>query len=66
MKSKSGYWIPTGCEEEYYGMVYQCSECQGQTIEAGNFCPFCGNSMNASEEMRQKILNAINEDKREG
>lgn len=66
MKSKSAYWIATGHEEEYYGMIYQCSECGGETIEADNFCPFCGTSMNASEEMRQKVLNAINEDKLEG
>lgn len=46
---KTGKWVDTGSNEEWYAREYECSECGGTMLGESNFCPNCGAKMEATE-----------------
>ena len=54
---KKGNWIRVGTIENTW-LVSKCSECGGQTIDNGIYCPNCGADMretNATKEQREQL-----------
>ena len=46
---KTGKWVDTGSNEEWYAREYRCSECGGTMLGEANFCPNCGAKMEVVE-----------------
>ena len=42
---RTGKWIDTGSNEEWYAREYKCSECGDTMLGDANFCPNCGAKM---------------------
>lgn len=52
----TGYWKPhLNCfgdhdRDEWYGYIYECSECGKRMIGRSNYCPNCGLKMEEEDE----------------
>lgn len=47
---KTGHWIDTNTEQEWYDKEFVCSECKGHMLGTSEFCPYCGARMESEEE----------------
>ena len=47
---RTGKWIDTGSNEEWYAREYKCSECGDTMLGDANFCPNCGAKMEVNSE----------------
>ena len=47
---KTGKWVDTGSNEEWYAREYRCSECGDTMLGEANFCPNCGCRMDGGEQ----------------
>lgn len=49
IQPKTGKWVDTGSNEEWYAREYRCSECGDTMLGEANFCPNCGAKMEVTE-----------------
>lgn len=49
-KRPQGEWIETEWQTEIFDTLFKCSICEGQSIEVGDYCPWCGAKMKGGEE----------------
>lgn len=46
---KTGQWIDTNMEQEWYDEEFVCSECKGHMLGTSEFCPYCGARMESED-----------------
>lgn len=49
VEQPTGEWIETEWQTEIFDTLFKCSICEEQSIEVGNYCPWCGAKMKGGE-----------------